>query len=149
MKTSQNCHFLGLIFGVFCVCMLAGQTPASESRTSTVLIRVHGAHSHRGVMRLVLYHDHAIYVERQAQIDETSLSAVFVLDSLPQGNYSAYVYHDQNNNGKMDTNLFGIPTERYGASNNPPKRAGRPSLEETRFPVNDREIAIDIQLISW
>lgn len=38
---------------------------------------------------------------------------------LPPGRYAVQVMHDANDNGKLDTNLVGMPTEGYGFSNNP------------------------------
>ena len=34
------------------------------------------------------------------------------------GRYAVSVFHDENSNGKMDTNFIGIPREGVGASNN-------------------------------
>ena len=36
---------------------------------------------------------------------------------LPIGQYAVSVYQDRNNNGRLDTGLFGIPIEKYGFSN--------------------------------
>ena len=38
---------------------------------------------------------------------------------LPDGKYAVQVMHDQNDNGKLDANFMGIPSEGYGFSNNP------------------------------
>lgn len=37
---------------------------------------------------------------------------------LAKGTYAVTVYHDANDNGVIDTNVFGAPTEGYGATNN-------------------------------
>ncbi|MCY2975578.1 MAG: DUF2141 domain-containing protein [Planctomycetota bacterium] len=37
-------------------------------------------------------------------------------------------FHDENRNGMLDKNAFGIPMERYGFSNNPPSAFGPPSF---------------------
>ena len=38
-------------------------------------------------------------------------------------------FHDKNKNGILDKNAFGIPTERYGFSNNPVNTFGPPSFQ--------------------
>lgn len=38
--------------------------------------------------------------------------------SIPEGNYAIAIFHDENNNGVLDKNVFGVPTEGYGFSNN-------------------------------
>lgn len=39
-------------------------------------------------------------------------------EDIPPGTYAMAVIHDENMNGKLDTNWLGIPTEGYGFSNN-------------------------------
>ena len=38
-------------------------------------------------------------------------------EDIPPGTYALAVVHDENMNGKLDTNLLGVPTEGYGFSN--------------------------------
>jgi uncharacterized protein (DUF2141 family) len=37
--------------------------------------------------------------------------------NLPKGNYVISIYQDSNGNGKLDTNLIGIPKEKFGFTN--------------------------------
>ena len=41
------------------------------------------------------------------------------IPDLAPGKYAIRLMHDENDNGKLDTNLVGMPTEGYGFSNNP------------------------------
>jgi len=43
------------------------------------------------------------------------------------------VIHDENMNGKLDTNWLGIPKEGYGFSNNARGVAGAPSFSAASF----------------
>lgn len=72
-------------------------------------------------------------------------SASFVFKDLAPGNYAVMVSHDENGNGKLDSNLVGIPTEGYGFSNNP-KVMRKPTWEEARFEVKADAAAIDVSL---
>lgn len=42
-----------------------------------------------------------------------------VFADLAPGKYALRLMHDENDNGKLDSNLIGMPTEGYGFSNNP------------------------------
>jgi uncharacterized protein (DUF2141 family) len=42
-------------------------------------------------------------------------------------------YHDENDNGKLDTNAFGLPTEGYGFSNDAQGTLGPPSYTQAAF----------------
>ncbi|MFN6130330.1 MAG: DUF2141 domain-containing protein [Planctomycetota bacterium] len=44
-------------------------------------------------------------------------------------------YHDQNDNGQLDKSLIGIPTERYGFSNNPKRGYGPPKFDQALIAV--------------
>jgi uncharacterized protein (DUF2141 family) len=63
---------------------------------------------------------------------------------LPDGTYAVTVFHDENGNGKLDTNFIGIPSEGVGVSNNH-RRLGRPTWEDARFVVN-KDVSIEIAL---
>jgi uncharacterized protein (DUF2141 family) len=49
------------------------------------------------------------------------------------GRYAISVFHDENSNGKMDTNFFGMPREGVGASNNPTPHFGPPKFDAAAF----------------
>lgn len=50
-------------------------------------------------------------------IIESSNASVFLETKLDEGYYRISVFQDENNNGKLDTGLFGIPKEPFGISN--------------------------------
>ena len=52
---------------------------------------------------------------------------------LPAGDYAISVFHDENDNGILDTNFVGMPREGYGTSNNHVYAMHAPSFEESRF----------------
>ena len=55
------------------------------------------------------------------------------------------ITHDENGNGKLDTNVMGMPLEGYGFSNNP-QVMRKPTWDEARFTVADSDVAIDVEL---
>lgn len=52
---------------------------------------------------------------------------------LPVGEYAVAVYHDNNDNGKMDTNFIGIPNEPSGMSNGHVPKFGPPRYDASKF----------------
>ena len=54
---------------------------------------------------------------------------------LPPGRYAVAVVHDENDNAKLDTNLFGIPKEGWGTSRNPRPKTRAPRWSESSFTV--------------
>lgn len=49
------------------------------------------------------------------------------------GTYAVSVFHDENSNGKLDTNFMGIPREGVGASNNAKGHFGPPKFDAAAF----------------
>jgi len=64
---------------------------------------------------------------------------------LPPGSYAVQVMHDENDNGKLDANFMGIPTEGYGFSNNP-QVMRRAHFSEAKFDVAEKDSAIVVRL---
>ena len=66
---------------------------------------------------------------------------------VPEGAWAVSVSHDLNGNRKVDTNLFGIPTEAWGVSNNARPRLRAPRFDEAAFQVTaDRPVALDVKV---
>lgn len=70
-------------------------------------------------------------------------SCTFSIENLKPGKYAIRYYHDENLNGKMETNLVGKPTEGYGFSNNVTGKFGPPPFEKWIFEINaDKKIML-------
>jgi uncharacterized protein (DUF2141 family) len=65
--------------------------------------------------------------------------------NLPAGSYAVQVMHDENDNGKLDTNFMGLPVEGYGFSNNP-QVMRRALFDEARFTITEAPAAIVVRL---
>ena len=59
---------------------------------------------------------------------------------------SIAVIHDENMNGKLDTNWLGIPTEGYGFSNNASVLLGTPSFSAASFLYDGLNLDLTIRL---
>ena len=67
-------------------------------------------------------------------------------EDIPPGTYAIAVIHDENMNGKLDTNALGIPTEGYGFSNDAKSVLGAPSFSAASFPYDGRDLDLTISL---
>jgi uncharacterized protein (DUF2141 family) len=56
----------------------------------------------------------------------------------PAGDYAVTLFHDENGNGKFDSNMIGYPLEGYGFSNNVVPRFKAPSFDECKFHYDGR-----------
>lgn len=74
---------------------------------------------------------------------------VIVIDSLEYSEYAVRVFHDENKNEIVDTNILGIPTEDYGYSNDASDWFGPPSWEKAKFIFNKPEMTMEIEVSSF
>lgn len=72
-------------------------------------------------------------------------AATIAFPGLAPGDYAVMVMHDENDNGTLDKNFIGMPTEGYGFSNNPDVMR-RATFEEARFTVGAQDHAVTIRL---
>jgi uncharacterized protein (DUF2141 family) len=122
--------------------------------TATLTVNVTGARNVKGQIRAALFRsgegfpsDSSKAIQTQAaNIDPQTLRARIVFTGLPAGVYAVSVFHDENMNQKLDKNFMGIPKEGYGASNNPRKKMGPPSFDETKFQMNGEQ-SLEIKLM--
>ena len=66
---------------------------------------------------------------------------------VPAGRYSVVVLHDENSNMRLDRNVFGIPKEGFGFSNNPRVLFSAPSFQSAEIPITCPKTAVQIRLI--
>lgn len=72
--------------------------------------------------------------------------AIVSFENLPKASYAVAVFHDKNKNGVLDKNMFGVPTEKYGFSNNARETFSAPSFESAAVNIDkNKSIAIFVK----
>lgn len=66
-----------------------------------------------------------------SSISDQKASCAF--SGIAPGTYAISVFHDENSNGKLDTNFLGIPREGVGASNDARGHMGPPKFGAAAF----------------
>jgi len=83
------------------------------------------------------------FKQMSMQIDSSRVSYTF--HNIPKGTYAISIFHDANNNGKLDTNFLGIPKEAYGFSHNIRHIMRATSYNEAKFVLGkDQEFIIKV-----
>jgi uncharacterized protein (DUF2141 family) len=119
--------------------------------THSLTIQIAGFEDNSGKSFVGLYRN----IDRWPEIKKQFIGKVVVIKSktataifnqLPPGKYAVAVFHDKNNNGIMDKNLVGMPTERYGFSNNVRELFSAPSFNDAAIDLSsDRTIGITVK----
>jgi uncharacterized protein (DUF2141 family) len=71
-------------------------------------------------------------------------SAVFT--NLQPGTYAIIAFHDENDNGKLDENGWGVPIEGYGFSNNAEGFLGPASFKDAAVTLDQADKTIEIRV---
>ncbi len=82
--------------------------------------------------------------EQILKVNNISCNVIF---EIPYGEYAVAVFHDINDNKKLDTNLFGAPKEPVGFSNNFKPAFSPPKFNDCRFVFKATNPSITINLI--
>jgi uncharacterized protein (DUF2141 family) len=77
-----------------------------------------------------------------AQLEKVTIK----FDDLQEGEYAISVLHDANDDGKMNTNAVGMPTETYGFSNNATGNFGPATFEQAKFTLTAENKTVSIKL---
>ena len=77
----------------------------------------------------------------------TALGGSVVFSNLVPGRYALIVIHDENANGRLDKNFFGVPTEPYGFSNHAQGFLGPPSFDDAAIVLGAHENVAIVELI--
>ncbi len=67
-------------------------------------------------------------------------------EGLHSGTYALVVLHDENMNGKIDTNWLGVPKEGYGFSNDAKAALRAPSFSDASFVYDGKTLDLTIAL---
>jgi uncharacterized protein (DUF2141 family) len=126
---------------LFLLMMLAASTLSAQNKLTVV---VDGIEKVKGHLMIGVSDSEGKPVgSKMKKIEDETVTIVF--DSIPSGKYAVSIYQDENDNGKLDTGVFGIPKEKYGFSNNVRGKMGPPAFEERIFQVvEDTEITITL-----
>lgn len=137
---------LFLLFGLLLATQLTfGQTKETATLTLEFSITKHN----KGAIFMGLFNSDETYMKeryRSAKAEVIDNKAVITITNIEKGTYAYSLFHDVNDNGKMDKNFLGIPKEPYGFSNDLKGRMGPPAFEKAKFDLTgDLTLQISIK----
>ncbi len=134
---------------VLSLIVLAAATSAT-TQAADLIVNVTGVRAHKGMLSLAVYdsaeawdgNGKTIAADRKTP-DADQLQ--FRFTDLPAGKVAVMAMHDENGNGKLDSNFMGMPTEGYGFSNNP-KVMRKAHFDEGAVAVGETPVTITLKL---
>jgi uncharacterized protein (DUF2141 family) len=127
-----------MIRAVAFVAVLAAAAPALAG---DLVVTIDGLRSDKGNVRLGLFRKDGWLDDARTvghAVVRATLPTRIVLPNVPPGVYGIAVFHDENGNGKHDTNFLGLPLEGYGFSRDAPIMLGPPKFDDAMFEVTQQ-----------
>jgi uncharacterized protein (DUF2141 family) len=114
-------------------------------------VTVSGARNVNGALALAIFNSESSFPKppmafAAARMKATQGNVSVTFHNLPPGKYALSSYHDENDNGKLDTDSVGFPTEGYGFSNDARGVLGPPEFSKAAFELADQSKSVVVKL---
>ncbi|MEQ8904187.1 DUF2141 domain-containing protein [Ekhidna sp.] len=121
----------------------------SQENPCELSVKVENIKSIKGSLKVAIYNHEDHFLSKEVMSDGRAIDAnsmEFSFKGLGKGVYAISIYQDENDNGKLDSNFMGIPSEPYAFSNNAKGMFGPPSFEDCQFEIKEgtQEIVISL-----
>lgn len=122
------------------------------SKLGDLKIELVGLRNTKGNIVLALFSDSQGYPDkpeaavRSEVFTVTDVSMTITISDIPYGNYAVTIFHDENADSELNTNLLGIPQEGIGFSGNPKIWKGVPKYEKSQFNFSPDQEKITIKV---
>jgi len=116
--------------------------------TTNIIEFVTYVRSNQGVVRCGLFEEDG-WLKKTVQPARARIAngrAICVFRNVAPGTYGISGFHDANDNGKLDTNFIGMPTEDYCASRNARGFMGPPSFHDAKFAYKGNVLRLTVSM---
>ncbi len=126
---------------------------AHAAATADLKVTVTGFRDRVGVLQVILFDaDRGFPADdergmRTATVPITGKRMQVAFRDLPEGDYAVAVLHDADEDGEVDTNFIGIPTEGFAVSRNVNPRFRSPTFADAKFALRGPERKIQVHLV--
>lgn len=103
----------------------------------------------KGNVRVGLFKDDKTFLKEawKGQVVKAADGEIkVVFEKVPAGTYAVSIIHDKNENGELDSNFFGMPTEGFGFSNDAMGTFGPPDFAKASFVLGAEPTNVSISL---
>ena len=131
------------------LCLITPLCATSLASAADLTVQIDDVKSSEGLLSVGVYDSPDTFLRKPLTGVRTQAIAggkTVVIKDLPPGEYALVVTHDANQNGKMDKNVLGIPTEDYAFSNNAMGTMGPPTYEAAKFQVPEAGVTVKVSL---
>ena len=122
---------------------------SSAAQAGDLQVEVQGLNDIKGDVMVAVFNQKGQWLKQalhSKKVSASQLSLTVQFENLPEGDYAVSVFHDLNSNGRLDSNVIGIPTEPYGFSNDAAGNFGPPSFDAAKVTLTQDKKVISVRL---
>ena len=133
------------------LCFLLFLPWTSFSQAGSLAVRIDGL-TGGGAVHILLFNSAKGFPDapqravKALSIPVSGTSVLARMGTLPFGTYAVSIYHDRNENGRLDRYPFGAPKEPYGFSNNARAVFSAPPFSKAAFALNISNEQINVRV---
>lgn len=137
---------------------------AAPARAAELRLTITGVRSDSGELLIGLYDNAGGFLSAIANATKNGLmvdagrlvglsmraktgAQIAVFTQLPPGRYAIIVVHDENDNGLLDANILGVPTEGYCFSRDAQGVFSAPSFDAAALTIGDADVSVTTALV--
>ncbi len=141
MKNYINFIFLVFVayLSAYCQESIVSITNIAQPNSCTLTLELTDLDSDEGQLMVGLYDTAGNWLSKNYKGELISIidgRATVIFKDIPYGVYAASAVHDKDKNNKLNTGMFGIPSEPYASSRGAKGRFGPPKWEDAKFELN-------------
>jgi uncharacterized protein (DUF2141 family) len=148
--TGASNNLLNRSVGVFL--MLASFALAQTPPENLIRVEIAGLRNDKGKVMCALFSSasdfpkHAGKAVMRTTVAIADRHAVCEFAGVTPGTYAVSTVHDEDSNGRLDTNFIGIPREGVGASNNAKGHFGPPKFDAASFRYSGGRLDLKVNI---
>ena len=124
---------------------------ATAADAADLTVVINGIRNSNGAVAAGIFNSEGSFPKAQQAFGSFRLrapptTASFTVRNLPPGKYAVTAFHDENDNGKLDADPTGLPTEGYGVSNDARELLAPPQFAKASFDIGNQDKTITVTL---
>ncbi|HAA53124.1 MAG TPA: hypothetical protein DCE42_00110 [Myxococcales bacterium] len=127
-------------------------TAKQNKKQPQLIVKAHGFRNTKGVVRITLFNQAKGFPKDRKKAFRLLIltlkkkTLTFAFEKLPYGEYAVALWHDENNNNKMDRKWYGPPKEGLGVSRNAKSWFGPPPFKKAKIRFSKDKQSISIKM---
>jgi uncharacterized protein (DUF2141 family) len=132
--------------------ILLGLSISARSQNVDIVVSVNNIKSNSGIIKVCVFDKETGFPEKTniaiKCVNSTAKKGLMQvkIEGIVPGKYAIAAHHDENNDGKFNTNFIGIPKETAGASNGAKGKMGPPKFTDAVIAIDKNKTQISITI---